>query len=167
MRSTTDNVNHLPTLKVEYQMEKRLYLVLLGNGKGLSKGCRAGVCPGVVACGVWPRGLLEGRVWGGCGPRGERACVVQAVLPAVHRGGLRTHGRGFEEGGRKVALLHWDRDELVLRCIQPVTEECLKFTFRIFSLVDRHLFRVVNLLVLYRVRRHFDLKYQRTVKNLT
>ena len=132
MHSTTNIVNHMASFahtrwNIKWK-DSEAHLVLLGNCKGLSKGGRAGVCSRVVACRVRARGLLKGRVGGGCGARGEWTCVVQAVLPAVHRWGLRTHRRGLEEGGRKIALLHWDRDELVLRCIQPVTEECLQFT---------------------------------------
>ena len=59
-----------------------------------------------------------------------------------------------------MALLHRDRDQLVLGRVQPVAEKRLQLTFRVLPLVDRHLLRVVNLLVLYRVRRHFDSKYQ-------
>ena len=136
-----------------------IYLVLLCNGEGLSKGGGTRVCPGVVAWGV-ARGLLQGWVGGGCGAWRERACVVQAVLSAVHRGRLRAHRWWREEGGRQVALLHRDRDQLVLGRVQPVAEKCLQLTFRVLPLVDRHLLRVVNLLVLYRVRRHFDSKYQ-------
>ena len=136
-----------------------IYLVLLCNGERLSKGGGTRVCPRVVAGGV-ARGLLQGGVGGGCGAWRERACVVQAVLSAVHRGRLRAHRWWREEGGRQVALLHRDRDQLVLGRVQPVAEKCLQLTFRVLPLVDRHLLRVVNLLVLYRVRRHFDLKYQ-------
>lgn len=40
-------------LPLVVELQRLVCLMLLGNGKGLSKGCGAGVRPRVVACWVW------------------------------------------------------------------------------------------------------------------
>ena len=149
--------------------EEAFHLMLLRHSKRLSEGGRAGVCPAVVALGPWALGLGQGLgVWGGPGAaRREGPRVVQGVLPAVTEGALAAHCRGREEGEGKVPHLHRDR-EGPLQFVQPDVEEGLELAGRVLPLVDGHLLLgVLRLLVLPCAGRHFDSRYQRTVKNLT
>ena len=143
--------------------------MLLCHSKRLSEGGRAGVCPAVVALGPGALGLGQGLgVRGGPGAaRRKRPRVVQGVLPAVAEGALAAHCWGHKEGGGEVPHLHRDR-ERPLRLVQPEVEEGLELAGRVLPLVDGHLLlRVLRLLVLPCAGRHFDSRYQRTVKNLT